>query len=330
MCARTGTTASTSLFSAHGSGSRRLVERHPEVRVLGRVCPVRAEVVVLTRAPEAFASAAPHVARHPGVILHRGDVASFEFPAVECSHVLHMATETALKGSASASFQTAVRGTSRVLDFAGAHGARKLLITSSGAVYGPQPPDLERISEDYLGAPRPEDVDAGYAHGKRAAEHLGAAAAGDGRFEVKIARCFAFVGPVLPLDANFAIGNFIRDALYGDRIEVTGDGSARRSYLYAADLAVWLWTILFAGESARPYNVGSEEDLSIADLAALVARVLRPGLPVLIGETATIGPPRRYVPSTARASDELGLRSRFDLLDAVRRTGDWYSPRTIA
>ena len=285
-----------------------------------------AEVVVLTREPGAFASAAPHVARHPGVRLHRGDVSSFEFPAIECSHVLHMATETVLEGSAVASFQTAVSGTSRVLDFAAARGARKLLITSSGAVYGPQPPDLERISEDYLGAPRPEDATAGYAHGKRAAEYLGSVAAADGGFEVKIARCFAFVGPLLPLDANFAIGNFIRDALAGNPIRVSGDGTPRRSYLYAADLAVWLWTILFKGASARPYNVGSEEDLSIADLAVLAAKLVRPGIPVHIAEKpATGGLPRRYVPSTARAARELDLHVRIDLDEATRRMADWYS-----
>jgi dTDP-glucose 4,6-dehydratase len=285
-----------------------------------------AEATVLTREPLAFADAAPHVAGHPAMTLHRGDVRSFDFPPLECTHVLHMATETALEGAPAASFQTAVQGTSRVLSFAAARRVRKLLLTSSGAVYGTQPPDCERVPEEYAGAPRPEDASAGYAHGKRAAEFLCSVAAAQNGLQVKIARCFAFVGPLLPLDANFAIGNFIREALYRDRIEVSGDGTARRSYLYAADLAVWLWTILFNGESGRPYNVGSEADLSIADLAELVGRVLGPGLPVRVAQKPAAGTlPARYVPSTARAAGELGLRSLVDLEDAVRRTADWYS-----
>jgi nucleoside-diphosphate-sugar epimerase len=284
-----------------------------------------AEAVVLTRDPPRFAEAAPHVLEHAAVTLHPGDVKSFDFPDFECTHVLHMATEAGAGMSPSASFRTAIAGTERVLTFAALRGAQKLLFTSSGAVYGPQPPDCERLSEEYVGAPRPEDVSLGYGHGKRAAEYLWSAAVAETGLQAKIARCFAFVGPLLPLDGNFAIGNFIRDALYRDRIEVRGDGTARRSYLYAADLAVWLWTILMRGESGRPYNVGSEADLSISDLAGVVARVVRPDIQVRIAESPVPGTrPARYVPSTARAARELGVQSWFALDESVIRTANWY------
>jgi nucleoside-diphosphate-sugar epimerase len=284
------------------------------------------EVTLLTRDPRAFADGAPHVAKHRALTLHAGDVKTFEFPAAECTHVLHLATEAGAHLTPNASFETAVAGTERVLAFAALRGARKLLLTSSGAIYGSQPPDCERLSEEFSGAPDPEDVSAGYGNGKRAAESLCLVAASETNLEAKIARCFAFVGPLLPLDANFAIGNFIRDALFSDRIEVNGDGTARRSYLYAADLAVWLWTILVKGESSRPYNVGSESDLSIADLAALVARVVRPDIPVEIARSTLTGvQPTRYIPSTVRATRELSLSPRVDLEDAVRRTARWYS-----
>ena len=284
-----------------------------------------ATVCVLTRDPRRFAEVVPHVAGHAAVTLHAGDVTSFQFPESDCTHVLHMATEAGPGFSPSASFRTAVAGTERVLAFAALRGARKLLLTSSGAIYGTQPPDCERMPEDYTGAPRPEDAAAGYGHGKRAAEYLCSVAAATTGLQLKIARCFAFVGPLLPLDANFAIGNFIRDALSRDQIEVKGDGTARRSYLYAADLAIWLWTILVNGESGQPYNVGSESDLSIGELAALVAQVVKPGIPVRIAQPpSTVGRPSRYVPSTARAVGELHLLDRIPLEEAVRRTAQWY------
>jgi nucleoside-diphosphate-sugar epimerase len=284
-----------------------------------------AELTILTREPDRFAATAPHIAGQDSVTLHPGDVRSFALPSTDCTHVLHLATEAGPTMSPIASFRTAVAGTERVLEYAALRGARKLLLTSSGAVYGPQPPDRERISEQYVGAPRSEDSSTGYGQGKRAAEYLCSVASMQTDLEVKIARCFAFVGPLLPLDANFAIGNFIRDALERDRIEVRGDGTARRSYLYAADLAIWLWTILINGESGRPYNVGSESDIGIADLAGLVGRVVRPGIPVDVAESATPGAmPSRYVPSTERASAELGVRARIALDDAVRRTASWY------
>lgn len=290
-----------------------------------------AQAIVLTRDAGRATDSAPHVASHAAVTLLEGDVRSFSFPNTECTHVLHMATEAGPSMSPVESFRTAVEGTEHVLAFADKSSARKLLLTSSGAIYGAQPLDCDRVSEDYAGAPRSEDPNAGYGHGKRSAEYLCAVAGAETRIQAKIARCFAFVGPLLPLDANFAIGNFIRDAMRGVAIEVKGDGTPRRSYLYAADLAIWLWTILIAGKSGRPYNVGSDDDVSIEELAHRVSIAVRPETPIrVVIRNQNSGPPRRYVPSVSRAADELGLRSRIPLDEAIRRTAEWYLPVTNA
>jgi len=134
-------------------------------------------------------------------------------------------------------------------------------------------------------------------------------------------RCFAFVGPYLPLDIHYAIGNFIRNGLAGEPLHITGDGTSYRSYLYAADLAVRLWTIPLRGKPGTAYNVGSEEAVAIADIAKIVTEAFSSELPVIIGKKADDQIiPERYLPFTEKARDELGLRQEIDLEDAIART----------
>jgi len=292
-----------------------------------------AEATVLTRDPERFAAKCPHLANDAAVTLLAGDVRDFDFPAGEFRYVIHAATEASLKLSQERPLEmlsTIVAGTERVLRFAGRCGARKFLLTSSGAVYGRQPAEMTHVPESYAGAPDPLDVASVYAEGKRASElmcalHQKMARSRGEEFEAKIARCWAFCGPHLPLDAHFAIGNFIGDVLAGRAIEIAGDGTPRRSYLYAADLAVWLWTMLFHAPALVPINVGSARDVSIRELAETIARVLAPGTETKVAKEAVAGAaPARYVPSVARAEELMGLRETVGLEETIRRTAAWY------
>jgi len=289
---------------------------------------LRSQVVVLSRNWQAFCAKTPQLAADPAVSCHAGDVRDFAFPPGHFSHVIHAATEASAKLNEEnplLMFDTIVQGTRHTLDFARHCKAEKFLLTSSGAVYGKQPPDLTHIPEDYLGAPDATDSRSSYSQGKRIAAQLCVLYARRYGIEAKIARGFAFVGPYLPLDIHFAVGNFIRDGLQGGPIVVSGDGAPYRSYLYAADLAIWLWTILIQGESCRPYNVGSEEAVSIADLARLVADCFQPRLELRVLQSPAPGKPaERYVPSTLRARSELALRQNIDLQQSIDRTVEYH------
>ncbi len=229
-----------------------------------------AQAVVLTRDPRAFQRKAPHLAGHPAIQLHQGDVRDCPFPAGAFTHVIHAAAQSSAPPAEVdplEMFDTIVAGTRRVLEGARACGVKRLLFVSSGAVYGRQPAERPLIGEDDRSGPDVADPRAAYGEGKRAAELLCTIYAARYGLPATIARGFAFLGPYLPLDAHFAAGNFLRDRLRGGPIVVRGDGTPVRSYLYAADLAIWLWTILARGQAGRAYNVGSEELISIGDLA---------------------------------------------------------------
>jgi dTDP-glucose 4,6-dehydratase len=282
-----------------------------------------AKLVGLSRNPDAFYAKVPHLNQESSIALHRGDVRDFDFPRGSFTHVIHAGTTSSAPIPPSEMLDTIIRGTKRTLEFAVGSGAKHFLFVSSGAVYGKQPPEMTHIPETYCGSPDPMDPNSAYGEGKRVGELLCAIAHQEHGIEATIARCFAFVGPHLPLDAHFAIGNFIGDAMKGEPIKVK-DGTPYRSYLYAADLAVWLWTILFKGKPCRPYHVGSDQEISINDLAATVETLIGGG--ALLGPSSNpIASISRYVPATRATVSELALAKIINLREALRKTIQYYS-----
>jgi len=290
---------------------------------------LNAQALVLTRDMEAFRKKAPHLATHRAISFHIGDVRTFEFPMGAFSYMIDAGTPASAKLNQEdpvLMLEMIIEGTRHTLEFARRSGVKKYLFVSSGAVYGRQPSEMTHIPEEYGGAPGTMEIGSAYAEGKRLAELWCTIFHQQYGIETKIARCFAFVGPYLPLDIHFAIGNFIRDALTQKPVRMEGDGTPFRSYLYAADLAIWLWTILFRGKPCRAYNVGSSDEISILDLANMVAISVHPPYKVEVAKKPVAGRlPDRYVPSTKRAFIELGLEQKIPLAEAIRKTLSWYS-----
>lgn len=284
------------------------------------------KATVLVRDKEAFASRLPHLASSPIVHAHVGDVRIVDPPTHAFSHFVHCASAATPRMNAEQPDEVLdiiENGTERMVQEAMTGNHVRFLQVSSGSVYGPQPDSLEKIDEHYPGTPDRNDPAQRFGAAKRKAEQLGVASAKKGVGFVP-ARIFALVGPRLPLDGQFAIGNFFADALAGRTIDLNSDGTPVRSWMYAADMAAWCWTLLARGRAGVGYNVGSEEACSLWDAAHRIAKL--PGSPVPVTrarEPVAGAPAQRYVPSVAMAREELDLAPWIPFDDALARTWSW-------
>ena len=288
---------------------------------------VRFEVDLLTRDPAAFKARAGALAAFGRFHFIAGDVVDFAPMAGGYTHIIHAAADASARLNAEnprRMFDVIVDGTRKILDLASLNPGARVLNLSSGAVYGRQPAEMERIDESWLGAPDCRAPVNAYAEGKRAAEMLCAIHTRQFGVEVMTARIFAVVGPFLPLDTHFAIGNFILDAMNNRPIVVASDGRAVRSYLYAGDLTAWLLRLLIEGKRGACYNVGSPRDVSIAELAQRVANSIGAGAYEIKGSPDAGWNPGRYVPSTAAIEADLGVRESVTLEEALIRTAQWH------
>lgn len=287
------------------------------------------QATVLTRDIDAFRQRSPQLAGEPNFHFIQGGVADFAIPATPFTHVIHAATEASNRYQTNPMrlFDTVITGTRRVLQLALASGKPRVLNLSSGAIYG-APSGVEKLNEQWAGAPDCRNPDAAYAEAKRCAETICAVHARHYHLPVVTARVFTLIGPYMPLDEQFAAGNFLRDALAGNPVTVRGDGTALRSYLYAGDLVVWLLNLLQQGDIGQAYNVGSDACVSIATLAELTATIAGNGTYEVLKKPVPGAPPARYLPDTRLIRSTLGVEETVTLAQALERSAAWFKPTT--
>jgi dTDP-glucose 4,6-dehydratase len=281
---------------------------------------------ILTRSVVNFKNKVPHLADYELFNFIEGDVSGFISPAENYSHLIHAATDASAdlnENNPLQMFNTVLQGTMRALDFAVEKNIKNVLFLSSGAVYGQQPWEMKNVPESWLGGPNCVDARATYAEAKRAAEMLCAIYMKQFGLKVSIARIFALLGPYLSLGIHFAAGNFIRDAMGMKKVVVNGDGLPCRSYLYASDLTVWLFKMLTDNRQLPPLNVGSDESISVGELAKKVSSLVGSGEYEIMAKPDMGWNPGIYVPNTDQAYKELGVKRTVSLDEAIIRTAMW-------
>lgn len=290
-----------------------------------RLC-LKSKVILLTRNPKNFALNFPHLSSDSALSIMKGDIRNFRYPKENIDFVIHGATDIAEAVSSIEMFNVIIDGTRHLLNFSQSKNVKDVLLLSSGAIYGKTPNSLKFISENYEGRPFSENINSVYGLAKLVSECLATTYSVNRGMRCKYARIFAQVGPFLPLNKHFAAGNLILDCIKNRNLLIKGDGKSCRSYMYSADLAIWLWGILIRGKSCTAYNVGSDEPITIKNLARKISTIS--GIPKskikILHKPYLKKNNSRYVPDISRAKNQLSLKITIPLNEAFSRTIKWY------
>jgi dTDP-glucose 4,6-dehydratase len=213
-------------------------------------------------------------------------------------------------------------GTMHALGLARGKGAR-FLLASTSEVYGD--PLVHPQGEDYWGNVNPIGPRGVYDEAKRFSEALTVAYRKNHGTDTKIVRIFNTYGPRMRPNDGRAIPTFIRQALRGDPITVSGDGSQTRSVCYVDDMVEGILRMLRASHPG-PVNLGNPNELSILELAKTIRRMTGSASPITLVPRPQDDPMVRQ-PRIELASQVLGWKPEIDLQDGLARTIGWFRSR---
>jgi len=215
-----------------------------------------------------------HLRGRTDVVLRRSDISKEVALDEEIDFVVHaasIASPTWYRRFPLETIDVNVGGTRRLLDLALERDAAGLLYLSSSEIYGDPPPESVPTPESYWGHVSSTGPRAPYDESKRLAETLCTTYHRVHELPVVIVRPFNVYGPRLRLDDGRVVPDFVNDALADRPIVVRSDGRVTRSFCYVADFVSAALLLLVDGDAGEAYNVGNDDEVTIMELAELVA-----------------------------------------------------------
>lgn len=266
-----------------------------------------------------------------GVELFPGDLADLETSLRACrgmEAVMHLAAHVGGVGYNSAHPATLYYANTvmnaRVMEAAVRSGVERYLCVSSACVYPRESSVPTPEEEGFLSDPEPTNL--GYGWAKRSAEAQARCYVREHPMRIAIVRPYNAYGPRdnFRPENSHVIAALIRRVLEKeDPLVVWGDGSQSRSFVYAADIARGMMLALEKYPEADPVNLGSDEEITIGELASLVCSLAGARTRLVFDPSRPSGQARRRA-STAKAKRLLGYEALVPLREGLKRTIEWY------
>lgn len=237
----------------------------------------------------------------------------------DCTHILHMATTSARDTYSGVNqfskFELLLNSAYAVRDIILRGGVKKVVFASSGVAYG----SPARYIESTPSVVSHLQLSSSLMLGKITAEFILYDACITSQVHYSIARLFSFVSPFLPCDIHYAIGNFVRDAIQNKDIVIRSDGKDMRSYQHLEDAIDWILSLVLLDRAPLVLNIGSDESLSIRDLALRVKYLTNSSSAIrILNNNVSDDNARRsnYIPDISLARS-LGLENTISLNDSI-------------
>ncbi len=250
----------------------------------------------------------------------------FELPE-DVNYIIHAAASPDTRIHASQplkTIETIINGTSNVFQASTRlQDLHKIIHISSGLVYGKNESGI--YDESSFGQLDSSQLSSVYSESKRLSETIAVANKNQFRLPLTILRPFTFIGAFQNLDKPWAFNSMLREAILKQPLRILGNGEVKRGYMYGSDMGTWLFSTLAHSKTGSIFNVGSDESISLKELAKIIKDTLHHIEKIEIKEYITLQNNFHWVSDTQLIKKELNLSQKFNIEMSVKRTIDFYT-----
>lgn len=244
--------------------------------------------------------------------------------------IYHLAVPTSIKSFDKFKHMTLLTssvGTRNILDIAVKYKS-KILLGSSSVVYGGRTEEVKVFNETFKGIVDHMTPRACYDEGRRFAETMFVTYADVFNIDARIARIFRTYGPRMPLFDGHQIPDFILHALNGENLVINGGENFQSSFVYVTDVVDGMLRVMAAKENTGPVNIGSDQDILLADVAKKIIEMTGSGSQVEFAEALAFLT-ELGLPDITKAKTELGWTPVVRLEDGLQKTIDYIQANKI-